>query len=102
MGVFDVYLATNSIGLVSFYPQKYKDALNDMSNLGQFAYIDDNVPQTPFYLKRKNYFFGNPCAYNPSVLVAIGMSVSQCESLYDGVYKRGIVSYFRITSTIGD
>lgn len=49
-----------------------------MELFGKIPYMNQNVLQTTFYAKRRNYFFGNPCQYNPSVLVNIGVNMSQC------------------------
>lgn len=44
---------------------------------------------------RRNYFFGNPCSFNPKVLDNIGITVRNCESLIDESFTRGLTSYMK-------
>jgi hypothetical protein len=44
-----------------------------------------------FYTLIKNYYYGNPCAYNPILLSDFNTTVEEC-MLY-GQLSQGIVSY---------
>jgi hypothetical protein len=71
-----------------------------MKIVGQFTYIpqvkfDDSL----YFQKQRNYFFGNPCTYNPSVISAIGVNVSTCLTIINGSFSRGLTSYMREGST---
>lgn len=47
-----------------------------MELVGEFSYIStikDN--SSSYYIKQRNYFFGNPCISNPAVIEKIGISL---------------------------
>ena len=65
-----------------FYPERYTDVLESMRLVGDFSFLGiDDDPNSTYYLTRRNYFFGNPCRYNPTVLDNIGIPISKCESI---------------------
>lgn len=49
-------------------------------------------PDSPFYTSIKNYYFGNPCTYNPSLLSDFNTTAEEC--MLDGQLSQGAVSYY--------
>lgn len=63
---------------------------------GSYNYIGQMVDEnSAYYQKQKNYFFGNPCTYNPAVLTSAGLTISKCESICNGTFKTGLSTVFR-------
>jgi hypothetical protein len=74
-----------------------------MRQVGQFSYIPDvKNGESAYFSKQRNYFFGNPCTYNPAVVNKIGVSVATCESIINGSFSRGLTSYMREGYIIAD
>lgn len=48
-----------------------------------------------FFSRRKNYMFGNPCTYNPKVLIVNNASMQNCLTLANGSITAGLSAYLR-------
>lgn len=79
----------------TYYPQKFADALEDMRLIGQYEYIGHINSSSPYYLKQQNYLFGNPCTFNPTVLVTASSTVSQCLTISNQTFQNGISTFIR-------
>lgn len=67
-----------------------------MDVIGKSSYIgfvSDNSSQ--YYLKRKNYMFGNPCTYNPQVLITANSTLAKCSSLWNQTLTQGLATFLR-------
>jgi hypothetical protein len=69
---------------------------NNNNYIGQIA-----DQSSPYYIKQKNYFFGNPCEFNPSILSSTGINVSKCETMSNGTFKEGLSSFLRYGQRLG-
>lgn len=59
-------------------------------------YIGQVVDESSiYYTKQKNYFFSNPCRYNPAIISGLGIPMSKCESISNGTFKEGLSSFLR-------
>jgi len=66
-------------------------------------YLVRGDPNSLFNLKLKNYFFGNPCTYNPAVLVTASSNLAKCIGYSNQTLTSGIIPYFRyVTPQIRD
>lgn len=54
---------------------------------GQNEYIGEVTDSSLYFIKQKNYLFGNPCTYNPLPLSSLDINVSECEAISDGIFK---------------
>lgn len=74
---------------------RYDDTISALKIIAKTDYLTDIDESSMFYKKTKNYFFGNPCTYNPAVLVTVNSSLSKCVSYSNKTLTTGIISYFR-------
>lgn len=88
---------------LQFRPQKYDDVLGAMYIFGNLnKYIGQVEDLTSSYFaKQKNYFFGNPCTYNPGILISAGITVAKCESMSNGTFKEGLSAFLRYGQRLG-
>lgn len=81
---------------IEFNPERYIDAISSMYLFSQSSYIGKVVDESSsYYLKQKNYLFGNLCRYNPLPLKSLHINVTQCETISHGVFKRGLSVFLR-------
>ena len=66
-----------------------------MRLIGQYSYIGSIDPSSQYYLKQKNYLFGNPCTYNPAVLVLANATMTQCLTISNSTFPNGISTFIR-------
>ena len=66
-----------------------------MSIVGEFNMLTAVDETSIFGQTRSNYFFGNPCRYNPTVLESIGINVTKCEQIMNQSFTMGLSSYMR-------
>ena len=81
---------------MTYSPLRYAEYISDMDLIGKSSYIgfvSDNSSQ--YYHKRKNYMFGNPCTYNPQVLLSANSSVAKCASLWNQTLTKGLAAFLR-------
>ena len=50
----------------------------------------------------KNYYYGNPCTYNSSVLTGIGVTVKTCETVSNGTFNSGLNNFMRYNQKVGE
>jgi hypothetical protein len=68
----------------------------------KYDYINQIAdPSSLYYAKRKEYFFGSACEYNPAVLVPINITVQKCMSISNGSFKQGISGFLRYCYNFG-
>ena len=79
----------------TYYPERFADALEDMRLIGQYSYIGSIDLSSQYYLKQKNYLFGNPCTYNPAVLVLANATMTQCLTISNSTFPNGISTFIR-------
>lgn len=53
------------------------------------------MPESDYFQNQKNYLFGNPCTFNPRVLVGAQTSQSKCLSIYNNTLSMGITTFLR-------
>jgi len=53
------------------------------------------VSESVFVNARKNYLFGNPCTYNPSVLYSNNATMQNCLTLANSSFTSGLCAYLR-------
>ena len=78
-GCLQKYASQKFPNLLSYNASVYYERIATMRLVGEFAYIayvED--PLSPFLQVKKNYYFGNPCAYNPKILIPIGINQTTC------------------------
>lgn len=98
-GCLSKYRTTHFPNEAVFDFSRFVPSLEAMELVGQFTYIPEvQESGSEYFQKQRNYFFGNPCAFNPKVLSAIGVSRTACESIVDGSFTRGLTSYMRVGS----
>lgn len=87
----------------TFHPERYTDVLASMKMFSDFTYLtSEDENKSPYHRVKKNYFFGNPCRYNPKILDNIGIDINTCETIIDGAFTRGLASYMRASSSLAD
>lgn len=70
-----------------------------MRLIGDYAYIGLADASSQYYLKQKNYLFGNPCTFNPAVLLLANTTLSQCLTISNASFPNGISNYIRFGYT---
>ena len=83
----------------TYYPERFADALDDMRLIGQYSYIGSIDLSSQYYLKQKNYLFGNPCTYNPAVLALANVTMTQCLTISNSTFPNGISTFIRFGYT---
>jgi hypothetical protein len=54
----------------------YADALSNLFIVGNFEYVTTvKDPSSQYERKKINYFFGDPCRFNPNISLNLGISV---------------------------
>jgi hypothetical protein len=95
MGVIEKYYSVLYPNEKSFDPKKYEDVIASIGLFGNFPYIGSLTTQNSYFEKQKKYFFGNPCTYNPSILITSGLTVAECLTISNGTFQEGVSSYMR-------
>jgi hypothetical protein len=73
---------------------QFSDVLNEISELGTFLYMPSTDSTSPFYAALKQYYFSNPCVFNPTILTDLNITVEDC-TRNGGHLSNGIVSFER-------
>lgn len=60
-----------------------------------YTYKSDYDDGSLYSKKLKNYLFGNPCTYNPSVLVNASSTIAKCTSYSNRSLTNGVTAYLR-------
>lgn len=82
---------------------RYDDIISDLKIIAKTDYLADIDEDSDFHKKIKNYFFGNPCTYNPAVLVTANSSLSKCVNYSNRSLTSGLIPYFRyVTPQVED
>lgn len=104
MGCIEKHYSDQFPQEIPFSSKKYEDALSTMFIFGHNnSYIGEIADLTSlYYIKQKNYFFGSPCEFNPSIAISTGITVKKCLSICNGTFKQGISSYLRYGQRLGD
>lgn len=67
-----------------------------MNLIGNAVYIGQTKDESfSYYLKQKNYMFGNPCKYNQTVLLLAQTTLAKCLSIYNKTFSNGITTFLR-------
>jgi len=86
-----------------FNPDRYANVIASYFLVGQMNYIGQIVdPSSTYYVKQKNYYYGNPCTYNSSVLTGIGVTVKTCETVSNGTFNSGLNNFMRYNQKVGE
>jgi hypothetical protein len=68
MEIFN-HLFSNSFPTYTFDPNRFEDTLSNLELMINYKYLPDLNQKSAYYQKIQNYFFGNPCTFNPQVLI---------------------------------
>jgi len=79
----------------NFDSLRFSDTFSTFYLMTQYNYLASNSLDSLFYTKYKNYFFGNPCTYNSSILVQAGFTIQQCSTWGKNTFSNGISVYMR-------
>lgn len=104
-GCVEKYYSDNFSNEISFNPKNYEDSLSTMFIFGHNNnYVGEITdPTSLYYAKQKNYFFGSPCEFNPSIVInGVGATVKKCLAICNGTFKQGMSSYLRYAYRLGD
>lgn len=81
----------------TFYPERFADSVEAMKLIGDYSYIGGISDESSLYFqKQKNYFFGNPCTFNPNVLVIAETTLAKCQTISNRTFNSGISTYIRM------
>lgn len=98
-GCLSKYRSVHFPNETGFDYSRFNPSLEAMELVGQFTYIPQvQENNSEYFQKQRNYFFGNPCIFNPKVISAIGVSQATCGTIIDGSFTRGLTTYMRVAS----
>jgi len=80
-----------------FSPQKYDTALSASKLYGEQEYVvNEKQDNSAFYIKLHNYYYTNPCLYNPVIMNSLSITQAQCSSLFNASFTRGVTAFMRL------
>ena len=81
---------------INYDPSRYEEYVSDMDLIGNAVYIGQTKDESfSYYLKQKNYMFGNPCTYNQTVLLSAQTTLTKCLTIYNKTFSNGITTFLR-------
>lgn len=81
---------------ITFRPEIYAESITDIGLIAHTPYIGSILfPDSDYFQSQKNYLFGNPCIFNPNVLIGAQTTQAKCMTVYNNTFSMGIATFLR-------